>query len=700
MSITAILSTATSGLLAAQTGVRTVSDNVANATTPGYVRKVVNQTSLVTHGVGSGVNVEGIGRVVDRYLQSASLAAGSTAGKAGVLAEMLDRAQSLFGDPSGASSFFDGLNQALSTFAALADDPASSLQRAQSLTDLRTFFDESSRISSSLVSIQHETDTRINSDLGRVNDLLSQIAQLNGDIRRAKIGGTDSSGSENIQSQLVDELSGLLNVQIVESSKGGVVVRTEDGMLLADEQAGAVDYHASSGAAGYMTVTPSNGGGQTFDGSFSGGEIVGLLETRNKEIPAALAQLAEFTGGVVREINRAHNASSTVPAPASLSGRDTGLDLPTAVGGFTGKTTIALVDSSGVLQHRVDIDFDAGGISLDGGASSAFTAATFLTTLNTALGANGTASFANGALTLTAASGGVAVQDDATSPSNKAGQGFSQFFGLNDLVKSATYPTDTGLTAADNHGFTAGQTVTFRLSTDDGDRLRDVTFTVPAGATMSNLLTALNATSTGVAPYGAFSLDANGRMTFASSTNPPARLSVVTDTTTRGAGGPSLSSFFGIGSGNLAAAASGYSVNPAIYQDPSKMALAHLDMTVAAGTPALAAGDGRGASALAAIGETLTSFGAAGNLPAATMTLSRYASEFAGSLGRNAAAADNAKTSAESVQSEADNRRSGYEGVNMDEELIRLTTYQQAFNASARLIQAASDLYDVLLKMV
>jgi len=35
----------------------------------------------------------------------------------------------------------------------------------------------------------------------------------------------------------------------------------------------------------------------------------------------------------------------------------------------------------------------------------------------------------------------------------------------------------------------------------------------------------------------------------------------------------------------------------------------------------------------------------------------------------------------------------------MDEELVKLTTYQQAFNASSRLIQAAKDMYDVLLQM-
>ena len=45
------------------------------------------------------------------------------------------------------------------------------------------------------------------------------------------------------------------------------------------------------------------------------------------------------------------------------------------------------------VQHQVSIDFGAGTMSLDGGAAQAFTPATFLTTLNTTLGANGSASF-------------------------------------------------------------------------------------------------------------------------------------------------------------------------------------------------------------------------------------------------------------------------------------------------------------------
>ncbi|MFX8778208.1 flagellar basal body rod C-terminal domain-containing protein, partial [Acinetobacter baumannii] len=62
--------------------------------------------------------------------------------------------------------------------------------------------------------------------------------------------------------------------------------------------------------------------------------------------------------------------------------------------------------------------------------------------------------------------------------------------------------------------------------------------------------------------------------------------------------------------------------------------------------------------------------------------------------------ANAAKSQAAAIASEASARRTGYEGVNLDDELVRLTTYQQSYNASARMVQAAKDMYDVLMQMV
>ncbi|CAN5263693.1 flagellar hook-associated protein FlgK [soil metagenome] len=705
MSLTSIMSTATSGLLAAQTGLRTVSDNIANVNTPGYVRKVINQVSLVTLGAGSGVDVIGINRVVDKYLQSASLGAASTAGRASIMADLSDRVQSLFGDPSTSDSFFSRLDQAYSEFAALGNDPSSTLQRSETIGTLQNFFDESTRIAGSLSDLQGEADTKLRADVDRANELMSQIAKLNGDISRAKIGGADASGSENIQAQMVNELSGLMNMQVAEKPLGGVVLRTQDGMLLADEASATLTYNKSTSGAGFMSIVPAQSGGQSFDARITGGEIVGLLNMRDQEIPGALSQLTEFVSKAAAEINRVHNAHSAAPAPATLTGKNTGLlDAATAFGNFTGKTTRAFVNAAGVIQNKVDIDFTAPapGISINCGAATAFTPANFVATLNTALtGAGiGSATFTNGALTLNAATGGVAIVDDAVNPSRKAGQGFSQFMGMNDLVSSTSLaPYDTGLTAADAHGFTAGQTLDLRVSDAAGGRIRDVQVVVPAGATMANLITALNANTTGVGPYGQFSMDANGRMTYGATGTPGSTVSVLTDATARGVGGPSISELFGIGPAERATAAGSFSVKATINQNPSLLSLSSVNL--AAGTqPALSVGDGSGGAALSQAGENIAGFAAVNGFTAANMSVSRYATEFAGLLGRRSASASTQEESASAVKAEADNRRTSFEGVNMDEELVKLTTYQQAFNASARLISAANDMYDTLEAMM
>lgn len=700
-SISSMMASATTGLAAAQVGLATTSDNVANANTPGYVRKIVSQSSLVNQGAGAGVTINGIKRVTDTYLESASRNATSASGSASVLSTMLDQAQSLFGDPSDTNGYFSKLNDVFTQFAALANDPSSSLQKGASLDSVQTFLDDTSRVSSSLSALKDQADTQISSDVGRVNDLLTNIAKLNGDIRRAKVTGSDASGSENIQAQQIAELSGLIDVQTSTSSDGGTVVRSPDGMLLADKDAGTLTYNKSTTGSNYLTVTTAGGSGQTFDASFNSGEITGLMQVRNVEVPNALAQLGQFAGAAVGVINQAHNANSASPAPATLTGKNTGLSLPTDISGFTGKTTIAVLDSAGVIQHQVAIDFSAGTMSLDGGASSAFTSANFLSSLNTQLSGIGSASFANGALTLNATSGGVAVVDDPTTPSQKAGQGFSQFFGLNDLIKSTQFNPNTGLAASDANPYAAGQTITLRLAQDNGTRVRDVTFTVPSSATtMGGLVSALNATGTGVGPYGSFALDANGKLAFTSAASPQVGLSVVSDTTSSSTGGASMSQFFGLGTANLAAYASSFSINSTINQNPALLATGKVNLAAATGVVALSPGDGTGATALANAADVVASFSAAGGLPAASMTLNRYASEFAGALGRKAAAADTAQTSADAIKTEADSRLSSYEGVDMDEELVNLTKYQQAFNASARMITAASQMYDTLLAMI
>ncbi|HQT53333.1 MAG TPA: flagellar basal body rod C-terminal domain-containing protein, partial [Phenylobacterium sp.] len=155
-----------------------------------------------------------------------------------------------------------------------------------------------------------------------------------------------------------------------------------------------------------------------------------------------------------------------------------------------------------------------------------------------------------------------------------------------------------------------------------------------------------------------------------------------------------------LGGNERSSRAGRFSVDQALVSNPMKLALGKLDLSVTPPAASLRPGDGRGALALAGSGDIATAFSAAGELGAVTMTVSRYAAEFGGSIGRRAQAADTRKQSADSVATEATARRQSVEGVNLDEELVRLTTYQQAFNASARMVQAAKELFDVLTNMI
>ncbi|ATQ41839.1 flagellar hook-associated protein FlgK [Caulobacter mirabilis] len=706
MSLSAIMSAANSGLNAAQTGLRAVSDNIANVNTPGYVRKLVDQRPLVSAGMGVGVDIAQIRRAADQFLQRAALTARASSAEANVVSQNMDRVQALFGDPSGKSSFFSRLDDIYTAFSAAANDPSSAIRRDQAIDGVSDFLSEAKRIGASLKDLQTEADSRISANIERVNQLLGQIEGLNGDISRAKIQGGDATGSENIQSQLIDELSGLMDVNVSQRGNGGVVIRASDGAALAGAGGAAkLSYVRKEGVSGEIAVTlPGSSQAQTIMGKITGGEIRGLMDLRDKELPAISEQLSEFVTRAVDELNRAHNASSPVPAPNKLTGRNTGLDLSTAVGGFTGKTTVAVLDANGMITRQVEIDFDAGTMSVGGvPGSTPFTPASFLGTLNTALGGQATASFANGALSLTGAAGrGVAISDDATTPAQKAGKGFSHFFGLNDLVTSKGFTNyETGLKPTDAHGFTAGQTISLRIADGTGSRIRDVSVAVPAGGTMQDLLDALNSPTGGVGLYGQYSLDADGALSFKASGGNGASISVVQDNTVHGGpGGPSMSQLFGIGAAQRSGRINTLEVRTDIAANPASLGLAKLDLAqAAAGKPALAVGDGRGAILLSKAGETMAKFDAVGGTAAASMTVSRYASEFAGSIGRKSDAAASREEIAKSVATEANARRTSAEAVNLDQELISMTTYQQAFAASARLVQASKDMYDVLLAM-
>ncbi|WP_426016207.1 flagellar hook-associated protein FlgK [Brevundimonas sp. DWR2-3-1b1] len=692
---------ATSGLKTAQTQLRVTADNIANVDTPGYIRKVADQSAAVTNGYGSGVDVTRVRLATDRFLQAASLSAGSDAARQTVRYELYDQIQNQFGDPSSDSNFFAQVDKLFASYATLAESPTSSAGRQDTIYKTQAIFNQASGIAAQIQSARQEADGRLLSAVETVNPLLEQIAKLNKTIASGTVTNEDVTGAQNAQLGLINELSKYMDVKVEARSNGGVTLRTNAGTTLVGEGAATLSYQsagtvdATTAFSDIMIREPSGTRWPLLDG-LSSGEIRGLVEIRDVDAPAAAARLGELTAKLADELNRAHNANSSVPAPTTLTGRNTGQSLENALTGFTGTTTITAVDAAGVVQASARIVFSGGTMTINGAAADP---TTFLSVLNAQMGGAATASFSDGKLQLDGAGGnGVAIADDATSPSAKSGRGFSHWFGLNDLV-STTTPSfyETGLTLASQHGFDPGESLTLRVSGQSGSRQRDITVSVPVGTgTMGEMLGALNDPITGVGRYGSFSLDAAGKLAFKAYDPAATTLSVVNDNTTQDPSGVSMSQLFGLGEIG-ATRAGAYTVRSDIQRDPGKLALAQLNLSAAAGAPALSKSDGRGGLVLGDVGKKNVAFGAAGGNSGGTKTLSSYAADFAGEIGGKASAAKTRSETATALAREADSRRTSAEGVNMDEELVNMTTFQQAYNASARLIQASKDMYDVLI---
>ena len=711
--LTSVLLAGLSGLRAAQTGVATVSQNIANANTPGYVRTEMTLAPRTQIGAGAGVEITGIKRAADQFLATANYIASASAGSASARADLLSRAQQNFGDPSSASSMFGMVDEYWSALTQLGVDPSSSLRRSDAVSALQATYSEIQRIGDSLQQLIGEADQRIGDAVSESQNLMNRIAELNNEIRLNKRTGTDTSSAENAQSALIDQLSELMDVRATLQPDGSTHVRTGGGALLVGVNAAKISYTpnpSSYATHGVITLNEELGSNTNLETSLTGGSIKGLLQARDTDLPGLAEALGGYAGALADALNAVHNENASSPAVSSMTGRQTGL-LSTDALNFTGTATLAITDASGILRDRLTIDFDAQTITSEAPSNvvsfaGGGTIGDFVDALNTALAAespSGSASFNNGVLSLNLNNnGGIVIQQDDADPALRAGRGFSHFFGLNDLVSRPT-PLffESGISGNDLHGFSDGGAVSYQVRDTQGRLIANRTISIDGplsapGATWNDLLSALNASGTGLGEYGTFSRDSTtGQVSFTA--NPAFNVQLVNDTTQRGGTGVAFSALNGLDASATAGRATEIDVNPLVAANTSRLAVGRPDISVNLGTKVIEAGDNRGANALVAARDAMRSFGAAGVLSAQTGSLATYAARLGGEAGRLATDAERQATGAAAVATAAADRRGEKESVSIDDELMKMTTYQNAYAAAARVIQAATEMLDVLM---
>ena len=711
MSLNGIAASAVSALKTNSAALSVVSNNVSNLNTPGYARRVVNLKTLSAAGQLMGVDIASIQRVTDQFLAQEQLSAGGGAARYDTMAGFFSQLNSVLGGPGDNQSLATGLTDLASAFATASQAPTSSAGRTGVMNALSSLASDFSNVFGTISALRNQIDQQTVSSISSTNTLIKQIFDLNTQIKNTTATGDQSSALLDQRDVALNNLAQVIGIKTSTNPDGSLNVSTTDGINLVSNTYATLSYSggAQLGTFGNVTiqdVNPSNGqpiGTATpLDPHLSGGSLKGLIDMRDQVLGGLSLTLGNLAQQTALAFNGQANANAAYPPPTSLTGRDTGL-ISTDGLNFTGKTTIAVANASGNLVSRIDVDFGAGTLSVDGGPSAAIgaTVGSFATALNTALGANGSASFANGQLSVSATgTNGILVQDDATTPSLRGTTGFSQFFGLNDVFKAQNSSiTATGLTAGDSSGLTAGGVIALSLKGPGGDIVKNVSITAAAGQTVGNVITALNAALGGAAT---FSLNPDGSISTATSALYPGYvLNVTNDSTQRGSTGVNFTQLFGLGANTQGQMASGFGLTSAVSANPARLGFASPAITPAsvAGNTIVSAGDNAGAIALQNLITKPQNFHAAGGIAAQVSSLSDYAATFY----QNLSTQSNAVTASQGTQddrlTEANARVSSNSGVNLDEELTALTSYQQAYAAGARILTVVDQLYQTLLQI-
>lgn len=699
MSLSGVLNNAITGLNAAQTALRNTTSNITNVNTPGYARRVAEFSSITAGGQAVGVEVAEIRRIVDQFLVGALRQAGADTSRYAAMTGLHDRLQSTLGDPTRDTSLAARLDKVFQSLANLPIDPASQIRRSAIVTELNSLGGDLGRVLRDIQALRGEADRQIVADLATANAAMTRIHEINQQVLRERLAGRETASLEDARDQALRELGSIIDVTTFQLSNGGVGVSTASGVVLVDdlrrqfvyEGPGSISAETQFGQIMLHRVNSISGSldpnGFAMDARIQSGSLRGLLDMRDSGLPAVARELGEFAGALGDRLNAVHNAHVSVPPATALVGRNSGL-LGTDLHGFTGQATFHAFDANGDVAASFTLDFDAlpAGSTLDD----------VIAAVNAGLGGAASLDFTDGVMSFAGGTAeGVGIEQ-GTPPSARAGRGFSHFFGMNDLVgANSPFHHQTGLLATSAHGFTGQVTFDVRGPNNEAPLKATIDFG-SIGANMTDVLGALNS-GTGLGAYFSFGLDAGGALVATPKSGFAGyRLEASVDSSSRGATGLTFSTMFGVGALHQVHRAQDFGVRQDLAADPGRISLARVDSS---GSPALNPGDGRGALALQAVADAVLSFRPAGGLPALGLRAGDYLGRILAGAGQAASVSESLLADRRALENEIERRAQGVSGVNLDEELSNMIIFQNAYNASARVVAVSRELFDVLLRL-
>lgn len=336
---TIALNSALSGLKAAQQALSTVSANIANASTPGYTRKILPQQTLIVNGTGAGVTTGALVRNVDTTLMKSLFGQVSTTQSALVKSTYLDRVQDFHGASEAQSAISNRIGALSDAFSNLSSSPDSAMYLSQTVSAAQSVAKNLNDYTALITDLRKQSEIEISAYVTEANNALSTIAKLNLQIAQLTGGGQSSADLEDQRDTALRNLSQYMQVSTYTDQNNVVVVSTKQGQLLADTKAQQLVFNKSDNvtSTSYYPGGGLNGlyinsvGGSEINANSIGGAMGGLFELRDQILPQYQAQADELAQKMAERFDSLGlrlftdasgnvPASTAPPAPVTYSG--------------------------------------------------------------------------------------------------------------------------------------------------------------------------------------------------------------------------------------------------------------------------------------------------------------------------------------------------------------------------------------------
>ncbi|OQA31709.1 MAG: Flagellar hook-associated protein 1 [Betaproteobacteria bacterium ADurb.Bin341] len=309
-----IYSIGVTGMNAAQLGLVTTEHNIANATTAGYNRQRTIQVTNIpimtgAGAVGQGTRVSTIERMYSQFIAGQVNRAQAGVSELDAYYAEISQIDNMLADPNS------GVSTALQEFflaaQQVAANPASMSARQAMVSTAEGLVSRYQSLHGRLTELADGVNGQIGDIVGNINAYAQQIAELNDRIVIAESSVLQPANDLRDQrDQLVSELNKLVRVQVIEDSNGSYNIFIGSGQqLVVGTQVQEMTATASAADITTMVIGLRSAVGtvqELPDRLVNGGQLGGLLRFRNEALSPAFNQLGRVAASMALTFNAQH----------------------------------------------------------------------------------------------------------------------------------------------------------------------------------------------------------------------------------------------------------------------------------------------------------------------------------------------------------------------------------------------------------